>query len=266
MALTQSAAYEDVRTSYGGSDPTMPSFLRPYYNQYNSVGKSLDLGVTDILIADLAGQVGSQAGSSTLYFKVTLPRRVDLNVRKRSTSAFTDRYVSVGILNADRQPVAIDSAGYGYENNRYETPADETVLGLPAGDYYVTVSSNQWQAIPYAITISVGRYALLGGDILGRAPLSARLPLIKINGPANGLLLGTGSIVNPNSIKNAAGFISGTAPLALTLTIMRGVAGGSMLPSARLKATWKLAGAATGSDASTATLTSETPYSGGYGY
>jgi hypothetical protein len=266
MALTQTAAYEELRSRYGGSDSTLPSFLRPYYTKYNAITKSLDLGTTDILIADLGGQIGSQAGASTLYFKVVLPRRVDLQVRKRSTGAFTDRFVSVGILDADRNPVPIDTAGYGYQGDRYDTSIDESLLGLPAGLYYITVSSNQWQSVPYAITISVGRYALLDGAALGRAPLAARIPLIKIAGPATGTLLGTGTLVNPNAIKEATGTAGGAAVPALTLTIMRGAAGGSMLPSGRLKATWRLSGAATGTSASTGTLTSEIPYGGGYGY
>ncbi|NDC87506.1 MAG: hypothetical protein EB075_01625 [Bacteroidetes bacterium] len=266
MAVTQSAAYEDLRTSYGGSDPTLPSFLRPYYVKYNSVSKSKDLGETDILVADLSGTVGSQAGANTLFFKVVLPRNVELSVRKRSSGTSTDHFISVGILDGDRRPIQIDRDGYGFLADVHNTDLNESILGLPAGTYYVTVSSGQWQAVPYAITVFVGRYALLSGAVTGFATPSGQLPLIKVGGPALGTAIPAGTIVGPNRIKNASGAAGGSAIPSLELAILRGVVIGQMLPSARLMMNWKLAGKAGGNASCVATLSSEAPYGGGYGY
>jgi hypothetical protein len=266
MAPTQTAAYEALRTSYGGSDPTLPSFLRPFYVKYNSVSKSRDLGETDILVADLSGEVGSQTGASTLFFKVVLPRSVELSVRKRSSGASTDRFISVGILDSDRRPVQLDNEGYGFLSDIHNTSVDESILGLPAGTYYITVSSTQWQAIPYAITVFVGRYALLSGSAVGAFSSLGRLPLVKVAGPATGSAASSGTLLNPNVIKNATGSAGGTAAPTLSLAILRGAAVGSMLPTGRLMMNWKLAGTATGANTSGGTLSSEAPYGGGYGY
>ena len=266
MALTQSQAYEEIRTSYGGSDSTLPSFLRPYYVRYNAISKSRDLGQTDILVADLSGEVGGEAGAQTLFFKVVLPRRVELSVRRRATGASTDRFVSVGVLDGERKPVPLDLEGYATTSDIHNTPINESLLGMPAGTYYITVSSSQWQRIPYAITIAVGRYALLSGSASGAFVPNGRIPLIKMIGPALGRERSTGTLVNPNAIKEAVGHAGGLGSPSLTLSIMRGVALGTMVPSGRLKATWKLSGIASGSDQSEGTLSSEAPYGGGYGY
>lgn len=266
MTLTQTQAHELTRASYGGSDPTLPSFLRPYYVKYNAVSKSRDLGQTDILIADLAGEIGSEAGSNTLYFKVALPRRVELSVRKLSSGASTDRFLSVGILNAERKPVPLDTSGYATETDIHGTEAYENLLGVPAGTYYVTVSSSQWQRIPFAITIAVGRYALLDGAARGAFSPVGRIPLVKPTGRADGTAPLSGTLLRPNAIKNATGSAGGSALPTLTLSILRGAAIGAMLPSGRLMMNWKLGGTANGSDQSQGTLSSESPYGGGYGY
>lgn len=252
--------------TYGGSDSTLPSFLRPYYVQYNSVSKSRDLGETDILVADLSGEIGTQAGSNTLYFKVVLPRSVELSVRKRSSGASTDHFISVGILDSDRRPIQTDPDGYGFLNDVHNTDINESILGLPAGTYYITVSNSQWQALPYAISVFVGRYALLSGSAGGVFPASARLPLIKTAGAALGSATPFGTLIYPNRIKNATGISVSTALPSLELAIMRGAAIGRMVPTARLMMNWKIVGVATGSASPEASLSSEAPYGGGYGY
>lgn len=263
--LSGSSPREPER-DYGGSETTYPSFLRPYYVKFNSVSKSRDLGTTDILIADLGGEIGGQVGTNTLFFKLTLPRRVELRVRRRATGASTDRFIGVGVLDGERKPVPLDLEGYATTSDIHNTSINESLLGMPAGTYYITVSSSQWQRIPYAITIAVGRYALLSGSASGAFVPNGRIPLIKMIGPALGRGLPTGTLVSPNAIKEAVGHAGGLGSPSLTLSIMRGVALGTMVPSGRLKATWKLSGIASGSDQSEGTLSSEAPYGGGYGY
>lgn len=191
MTQSQSAAYEALRKSYGGSDPTLPSFLRPYYVKYNSISKSSDLGSTEILIADIAGSIGSQAGTNTLFFKVTLIRDLDLRVVRTSTGSITDRFISVGVLDAERRPLPMTPNGYAYLNDIHNTPVDESLARLPGGTYYITVSTTQWQSINFAIAVFVGSYALLSGTALGSLIARGRIPLIK----PIGTLLGTAPLL-----------------------------------------------------------------------
>lgn len=218
MALTQSQSYEETRSSYGGSDSTLPSFLRPYYVRYNSINKSRDLGETEILIADLAGEVGTQAGSNTLFFKVRLLRDLDLRVVKNNTGSVTDKYVSVGILDADRKPVPMTATGYGFLNDIHNTAIDESKARLPAGVYYVTVSNSQWQSVSYSLTLFVGSYALLSGDSLGRLIATGRLPLIKPVGELLGTAPLQGSVLQPDIVKNLASLTVLGGPQAEFLT------------------------------------------------
>lgn len=226
---------------YGGSNPSFPSFLRLYYSRYNSVHKSRDLGEVEILIADFSGQVGSQAGASTLYFKVTLPRELDLRVVKIPTGASTDRFISVGILNEQRQPIPMTTAGYGYVNDIHNTPLDESKSRLPKGTYYITVSSSQWQSLPYALTVFVGSYALLSGSTIGRLVASGRLPLIKPVGEILATAPLQATVLDPDLAKNliprttlagpqaeflAPGTYTWTAPAGVTSVSVVCVGGG----------------------------------------
>lgn len=188
--------------TYGGSEPTLPSFLRPYYVKYNSVTKSRDLGETEILIADFAGQIGSQSGANTLFFKVTLARELDLRVVKTNANTSTDRLISVGILDSERKPIPMTPAGYGYLNDIHNTVIDESKSRLPAGIYYITVSTSQWQSLPFAFSLFVGSYALLSGNAIGRLIATGRLPLLKPVGQLLGTAPLSATVLNPDFIKN----------------------------------------------------------------
>ena len=268
-SASQSELYEAIRTGYGGSDSTAPSFIRPYYVQYNAVTKAKDLGRTEILIADVAGTVGGHSGTNTIYVKVELARDLELRVRKRATGATTDRLVRVGVLDGDRRPLPIDEDGYAFLNDIHNTDVNESYARLPAGVYYVTVACDQWQPLPYAVTIYAGRYALLSGAVGGSFAPSGRFPLSKLAGVALGSAPPLGTLVRPVTIKNlsASASATGSAPITLaTLAIMRGVALGQGLPSARLMMNWRLSGTASCSNTSTATLTRTASGGGGYGY
>lgn len=264
MAPTQTQDYERLRTSYGGSEPTAPSFLRSSYVKHNSISKSKDLGAVETLIADISGSIGSQAGSNTLYFKFELLSPADVRVQVRSTGEYTDRYLSTGLLDSELKPVQVDPEGFGFINDIHNTDADESILKLPIGTYYATVSSLQWQSIPFAVRISVIKYILLTGAAIGSFVPSARLPLQKAHGYALGTAQPGGTIKAPSGIKKPAGAASGAATPSLTLVIPSGAAGGSMLPYGRLMMNWILMGAAQGANTSQGTLTSEAPYGSGY--
>lgn len=264
MALTQTQAFEDIRTSYGGSDPTYPSFLRSYYVKHNSVSKSRDLGAVESLIADVSGSIGSQAGTNTLFFKFELVSPADVRIQIRPSGSSTDRFLAFSLLDSSRNPIQLDAEGFGFVNDIHNTDADESIQKLPVGTYYVSLTSSQWQSIPYAIRISVIKFILLTGTATGSFLPGARLPLQKIDGFAAGTAQSTGTLRSPALIKRLNGVASGSAQPVLTLVIPSGVAGGSMLPYGRLMMNWRIEGVAQGSSNSSGTLTSEAPY--GYGY
>jgi len=218
MTLTQSAAYEDLRTKYGGSDPTLPSFLRPYYVKYNSISKSRDLGTTEILIAEISGSVGAQAGSNTLFFRVTLSRDLDLRAVLSPVNQATDRYVRVGILDAERKPVPMSPTGYAVLNDIHNTELDESKQRIPAGTYFITVSTDQWQSINFSLFIFVGSYALLSGNAIGSLIAQGRIPLIKPIGQLFGTASLALSITNPGTVKTLQPLASSLGPQAEFLT------------------------------------------------
>jgi hypothetical protein len=264
--LDQSAQQEAVRQRYGGSEPSVPSFLRPYYVRHNAISKSQDLGATEILIADFDGTIGTQAGTNTLYFRVELPRPLDVRVVLRATGASTDRLLRVGVLDGNRAPLPLTSSGRAYRNEISNTPEDESRDRLPAGTYYITVASDQWQALPYAISIFVGSYALLVGAATGAAAPQGRLPLVKARGAALLSAPLSATLVPPAKLKRLAGPAGGDALPALTLSILRGVALGRLDLTGQLKQTWRLTGVAQGGDQTSGTLTINNPGGGGYGY
>jgi hypothetical protein len=112
----------------------------------------------------------------------------------------------------------------------------------------------------------VVRYLEAIGVIEASAPLSGRLAMAKPVGTALGTAPVAGTIVPPAKLKRLSGSAGGSGLPSLTLVIPSGVALGQMLPSGRLKITWRLNGVAQGSDLSNGTLTSTGGYGGGYGY
>lgn len=264
MALTQTQAFEDARRSYGGSEPTYPSFLRPSYVKHNSVYKSKDLGAVESLVADISGSIGSQAGANTLFFKFQLLSSADVRLQVLPSGSSTDHFISLGLLDATRRPVQVDAEGFGVANDIHNTEVDESIQKLPAGTYFVSLSSHQWQSIPYAVRLSVIKFILLTGAATGSCAPSGRLPLQKIDGFASGTAEPSAALRLPGLIKKPSGVADGSTQPVLTIVIPSGVAGGSMLPYGRLMMNWRLDGTAQGSSSSNGTLTSEAPY--GYGY
>jgi hypothetical protein len=269
MSRDQSQALETLRRSYGGSEPSQPSFLRPHYVRYNGVNRSRDLGTTEILLTELEGQVGGQAGSHTLYFRLTLPRDLALQVVRTSTGASTDRFVRVGLLDGAHDPVPLDGRGYGLNADSQSVTPMGGAPRLAAGTYTVTVASDQWQALPYALTIAVGSYALLAGPLTGLLLASGRLPLVKPRGAADGTAPLSATALRPLAVKNLSTSSGATGQSTLdpqlSLSIPRGVALGQLDLSGRLKQTWRLTGAAQGSATAFGTLSSQ-QQGGGYGY
>jgi hypothetical protein len=260
----QSTLQERTRTAYGGSDTTSPFFLRPQYVKYNSLGKSRDFGVLDNFGATLSGTIGSQAGASTLFFKVQTVGVARIGIRARPVNRYADRAISVSICDENRDPLPMSEAGFACLNAVHNVGLGLPSDLMPAGVYYFTVSCTQWQETPFEVAAIVQRYLELRGAIGYQLILRGRLPLAKLNGAITGSLPAVGSLKRPNTIDRLGGNAGGTLSPRLTLSIMRGAVIGSMPASGRLKQTFRISGSVSGTSPSVATMTTSRPY--GYGY
>lgn len=263
--LTQSEAQEALRKSYGGSDNTRPSYQRPQYVQYNTYQKAKDFGLRDNLNTIVSGEVGGEVGAATLYYKVTVANPTDLRVLQGQVNERTDRFITVGISDSERRPLRLDESGYARPSDIYNTDVNEATTRQPAGTYYFTVSSSQWQALPFVMTMLAITYKELSGVASGSAPLTGRLALAKLNGAILGSNTNTATITTPGTIKALGGAAGGNAPASGSLAIPSGAAGGTLLLEGRLKQFHRISGSAGGTAPLTGTLT-RTASGGGGGY
>ena len=87
----------------GGSTPSSPSFLRPALVEYNSVHQSRDLGKLNNFLGKFTGEIGSQTGTSTIYFKLETLGPADIKVSKNPINKYTDQSISINVLNSERK-------------------------------------------------------------------------------------------------------------------------------------------------------------------
>ena len=267
-STTSSVGFRNDATSPangGPFKPAVPFHLQPSLVKYNSISKSRDLGIVDNFLGLFSGQIGSQTGAPSIFFKIELLGPAGLRIRKQEINKFTDVYISVAIADANRKPVQINDFGFAYQNEIINTEQLEFLNPMPAGEYYFTISSSQWQKIPYSVEIQAIRFVSLSGVVTLASQSTARFAISKLIGPAlvTGPLQGT--IPANAQIKKPAGSALLTSGTRGTLTTPEGVATMRMLPTGRLKLTHKIGGAASVSGANVATLSSAPPYGGGYG-
>lgn len=248
----------------GGSTPSSPSFLRPALVEYNSVYQSRDLGKLNNFLGKFSGKIGSQTGTSTIYFKLETLGPADIKVSKNPINKYTDQSISINVLNSERKLVEVNDFGFAYNNEIVNTDKEESVSSLPAGVYYFTVTTNTWQAVPYSVTIQAIRFTAIEGAAIVSASLAGRFAISKMRGAAT--LPGPFEATIPpfDRIKQPAGPALVSSGSRGTLVIPSGVAVGRMLPSGRLKETHKISGHSGGAMPNVATLSSQPPY-GGYG-
>lgn len=251
------------RAAYGGSDDTRASFNRPQYVQYNAISKSRDFGTVDNLRAAVSGALGAQAGTQTLFFKVTLSGAADVRIVKIAGNPREDQYISVGVIGPSGHPLPLDADGFATATDIYGTAIDESHEPLEAGTYWFTVSSSQWQQIPYAALLQVISYKEAIGTAGGSCSLVGRLALVKLYGTADGSAPLDGLIPRSSRVKKLEGAAGGSAGGTLTLVRPSGVAGGTLVLSGRLLANYRISGAAGGTAPLRGTLTVQ---QGGYGY
>lgn len=262
--LDQSAIQEEYRKQYGGSDNTAQSFVRPQYLQYNSIGKSRDFGRVDNFGAVLSGFVGGHTGRSTLFFRLETSAAAKVGIRKQPLGKYIDSQISIGVLDADHNPMPLSDSGFAFYAPVHNHQFDGFLDRMPPGVYYFTVSTNQWRETPFSIEAVVQRYLELKGSVVLTAAPRLRIALVKLIGPATGTGPVQGTILQPDAISELESRATGTGDLALTLSIMRGAAIGRMEPYGRLQQNYRIAGVVTGANANIATMTARRPY--GYGY
>lgn len=251
-------------SDYGGSDPSGPSFLRPRFVKYNSVSKSRDLGSVDNFFGTFTGDIGSEVGSPTLFFKMHVQGEAILRINKNTSNRYTDKQISVGILDSDRKQVQIDRFGYAFENDNIATDENESLQPLPGGTYYFTVSTSQWQKIPYSVSIQAIRYKSIKGEVLLSMLPTSRFAIAKVRGPAILSNASVGTIPVQEKIKAPAGQALLTSTSQGTLVTPSGVAILRNATTGRLKQTHKISAVASLTGVNVATLSSQSS-GGGYG-
>lgn len=251
---------------YTGNNNTSQSFQRPQYLSFNTALKARDLGFVDNLYSIVSGKIGSQAGTNTTYIKVETIGPATLRITKNLTSKYTNANLDVGILDADRKPIQLTELGFAISPPERSTNSSNSLVNLPAGIYYFTISTSSWQTVDYSVTLQVIRYVGLAGAILGTLTPYARFSAAR---PAGAITLNSGlrgSIPANSLIKTAFGSAGGSLLPRITLGIMKGSAGGTLTPYGQLKQTHRLSGGALLTDQSAGSLISTPSYGGGYGY
>lgn len=250
---------------HGGSDPSTQSFLRPRFTKYNSVSKSRDLGRINNFFGTFNGEIGAESGSQTLFFKIHTLGAASLRITKNASNRYTDKQISVGILDSNRKQVQTSVQGFAYQNEILNTENTEGADPLPGGTYYFTVSSSQWQKIPYSISIQAIRFKDIKGEVVLTMLPTSRFAIAKLRGPALLQNATTTTIPTNDQLIRPTGAIVVSNASVGELVIPSGIALGRMLPSGRLKMTHKISATATLSAANVATLSSQPPsYGGGY--
>ena len=251
--------------SGGPFSPAVPFHLQPTIVKYNSVGKSRDLGIVNNFYGVFSGFVGSEVGTPTAFFKIRLLGKADLRILIKPISKFTDKYISVGIADSNRKSVKVNDFGFAYQSEAVNTERLEFFEPMPAGSYYFTISTSQWQKIPYSVEIQAIRFTALSGLVLLTGQSEARFAISKLIGPA--VLTGPLQAIIPTNdqLKQPSGPVLLTSGSRGALTTPSGIATMRMLPTGRLKLTHKIGGAASMAGANVATLSSAPPSNGGYG-
>ena len=251
----QSDSINKIQRGYGGSDTTKPSFNRPRYVKYNTFAKARDLGDVVNIAATITGAIGTEAGANTHYYKVKCLNSSDLKIQLNPSHRYTDKNISVGLLDQNRKSVQLDTSGYGYNNEVVNTEVKEKLLTLPAGEYYFTVNCSQWQSVPYSISIQVIRYLSLEGAVSGTSDLYGRIGLVKMWGTILGEDKTYATLLDPLNLKRLGpSHVGGQNRSYGTLAGLIGATNMNNATNMTL-ISWRLEGAAGGENASHLTLT-----------
>ena len=120
MTLQQSPEIQRIKSLQGGSSSTAPSFIRSEYNQNSSLSSATDLGTVRNLTRVFTGDIGSETGRNTLFYKVETTDPSDVRIFKNFVNTRTDKDIAVGLLDTNRHQIILDSQGFG-QSTKYTT-------------------------------------------------------------------------------------------------------------------------------------------------
>jgi hypothetical protein len=258
--LDQTAQQELFRRHYGGSDRAAPSLNRPQYVVANSLDKAHDLGDRTALDFIAAGTLGSQVGSSTVFFKVRTTAVSRLGLFNLHANPYENKYIALGMLGADRKPLPLGDAGFALSPSPLPKPSllpqgiDRQALFFPPGEFYFVIRCSAFAAIPYEVLLLIEPQGVLQGVALGTLNPTARIALGKLSGVALGADSSYGEFYPSGLVRSLEGSTLETSLNQLTIFVPRGVAVQQNLSRGRLQANYKATGVAQGADLSRGTV------------
>ena len=184
-----------------------------------------------------------------------------LRITKNSSNRYTDKQISVGILDSGRRQVQVTGSVLPITTTTQRLRTTKPLI-LCCGTCYFTVSSSQWQKIPYSISIQAIRFKDIQGEVL-----LTMVPTVLCNCQAawpctvdewnenhysyQRTAQATGHILLSNGSRGA-------------LVTPEGIALMRDMTTGRLKETHKISSVASLTGVNVATLSSEPPSYGGY--
>lgn len=121
------------------------------------------------------GAISESSGSSTLLLAFQLIRPTTVFVRLLPLAPFTDRFIDAALQDADGRSIGLADDGRAISVDALNTPGNEALARLPAGDYRVVISTSEWQEAPFALQLET--FALESPRLVaaGRGRLAAKL-------------------------------------------------------------------------------------------
>lgn len=251
--LDQSEDLEARRRWYGGSDRAAPSLNRLQYVKANSIAKARDLGEVLFLALEVSGELGSQVGSNTVYIKCRTSQLSRLGLRSLNLNKYENKYISLGILGSDRKPLQRSDEGFALSTESLDNDSllpqgiERQAQFFPQGEFFFTISSSSFSAIPYEVELIVEPQGYLAGVALGTLTASSRIALVKLTGLASAAQLAEGTLQPVELIVRLAGVASGANTAEVTMFVPRGSAFCQDLTAGRLQMNYRAAGVASGS-------------------
>lgn len=255
----QSDQTEDFRRWYGGSDRAAPSLNRLIYVKANSISKARDLGPVVFLDQIITGELGSQVGSNTVFLKATISQASRIGVRNLDTNKYQTKYIGLGVLSADLRPIPLNDQGFALSSEPNRKPAltpegrERQAQVFPEGEFYFTITSSSFSAIPYKVALIVEPVGYMEGLAQGVLTVFGRIGLIKLQGLAIGQQEATGTLQPVALIGRLSGEALGSSDAVVTMFIPRGSAFCQDLTEGRLQMNYRIEGAAEGQALPTAT-------------
>lgn len=248
----QSDDIEARRRAYGGSDRAAPSMNRLQYVKANSIAKARQLGQVVFLDLVVSGELGSQVGSSTVFLKARTSQKSRIGLRNLNTNPHEAKYISLGVLGADLRPLQRNVDGFALSTGPVLQPnlppigLERQAQFFPEGEFYFTINSSSFTAIPYAVHLIIEPQGYLAGEVVGSHLIRSRIGLIKLRGTSSAEHAPYGALRPIELILRLSGVSVGTGLAEVTMFVPRGSAFCQDITEGRLQMNHRIEGAAGG--------------------